>query len=242
MKFIDSISELKLHYWNDFLKKKRACKAIDQAIEQQVDTIDMLRCFIADTEKQISAWEEEQRKNPKAIFHDEIEIFKVIADFFRLNGRLVLIELDINTARKYLVNAKTEYEFRFFARRIYTLLYEAKQGLADKVSNMYKRLQNIVDAKNFEVYEREKKNLHAFLNKHQAELMDVRNKNVAHKTEAFESQVESIENMSAIKSFLVIQEGGVHLYNLNCAFIVVQQSLMAYLGRKAVEKMKGMKE
>ena len=93
MKFIDSISELKLHYWNDFLKKKRACIAIDQAIEQQVDTIDMLRCFIADTEKQISAWEEEQRKNPKAIFHDEIEIFKVIADFFRLNGRLVLIEL-----------------------------------------------------------------------------------------------------------------------------------------------------
>lgn len=241
MKFVDSINELKLHSWCDYFKKKGAIKAIDEVIKQHVDTVDMLRCFIADVEQQISVWEEEQAKNPKANFHDEIELFNVIADFFRLNGRLILIELDINTARKYLVNSKTEYEYRFFARRIYTLLYEAKKGLADKVSNLFPKLQSIVDAKNFGVYEREKKNLHAFLNKHQTELMDVRNKNEAHKTEAFESQVESIENMSVVKSFMIIQEGGVHLYNLNCAFMVVQQALMTYLGKMAVEKIKGIR-
>lgn len=238
MKFVDTISEIKRNCWSDYFKKKGIAKVCDQLIEQHVETVDMLRLFIADTEKQISAWEEEQAKNTKANFHDEIDLFKVIADFFRLNGRLILIELDINTARKYLFKAKTEYEYRFFARRIYTLLYEAKQGLADKVSNMYKGLQNIVDAKNFEVYEREKRNLHAFLDEHKAELMDVRNKNEAHKTEAFDSQVESIENMSVTKSFGIIQEAGVHLYNLSCAFMVVQQSLMAYLGKMAVERMK----
>ncbi len=77
-----------------------------------------------------------------------------------------------------------------------------------------------MDDKSFEIYEREKKNLHAFLDEHKAELMDVRNKNEAHKTENFESQVESIENMSVTKSFLIVHEAGVHLYNLNCAFFL----------------------
>lgn len=238
MKFVDTISEIKRSCWSDYFKKKKVVKACNQLIGQHVETVDMLRLFIADTEKQISAWEEEQNKNPKSNFQNEIELFKVIADFFRLNGRLILIELDINTARKYLVKANTEYEYRFFARRIYTLLYETKQGLADKVSNMYRRLQDIVDDKSFGIYEREKKNLHAFLDEHKAELMDVRNKNEAHKTENFESQVESIENMSVTKSFLIVHEAGMHLYNLNCAFFVVQQSLMSYMGSVVAEKMK----
>lgn len=218
MKFVDTIGEVKNHCFCDFLKKRKVMKAYDQLIAQHVDTVDLLRDYIADTEEQISKWEEEQN-NTRADFQDEIELFKVVADFFRLNGRLIMIELDIQTAQKYLFNAKTEYEYRFFARRIYTLLYEAKQGLADKVSNMYKRIKNIVDDKYFEPYEREKKSFHDFLKDHQTELMEIRNKNEAHKKEEFESQVASIENMSVIKSMGIIQEGAEHLYNLNCAFM-----------------------
>ncbi len=235
MKFVDTIGEVKNHCFCDFLKKRKVMKAYDQLIAQHVDTVDLLRDYIADTEEQISKWEEEQ-KNTRADFQDEIELFKVVADFFRLNGRLIMIELDIQTAQKYLFNAKTEYEYRFFARRIYTLLYEAKQGLADKVSNMYKRIKNIVDDKYFEPYEREKKSFHDFLKDHQTELMEIRNKNEAHKKEEFESQVASIENMSVIKSMGIIQEGAEHLYNLNCAFMIVQQSLMKKTGDMITER------
>ena len=238
MRFVDTIDEVKNHYWGFFIKKRRVKKVYDQLIIQHMGTVDLLREFIANTEEQISKWEQEQKMNPEDDFQDEIELFKIVADFFRLNGRLILIELDIITAQKYLLDAKTEYEYRFFARRIYTLLYEAKQGLADKVSNMYPRLKNIVDEKHFEPYEREKKNFHAFLKEHQTELTEIRNKNEAHKTECFESQGASIENMSVVKSIGIIQDGGVHLYNLNCAFMIVQQSLMKCLGDMAAERIK----
>lgn len=61
-------------------------------------------------------------QDPSTDFKEEIELFQLIADFYRINGRLILLELDVNTAFKFIFKAKTEYEYRFFARRSYTLM------------------------------------------------------------------------------------------------------------------------
>ncbi len=236
MKFVDSIDELKLHLWSSYFTKKKSIRACNQLIKQYVSSVDLIRSLIDDAEAQIKKWEEIQKKNPKLNFDKEINLFKIIADFFRLNGRLITIELDVKTAYKYLLNAKSEYEYRFFARRIYTLLYESNRGLGEPVGSMYSKLENIVDEKYFNPYKCAKKDLFAFFYKHKDEFQDVRNKNEAHKYADFEEQLASIENLSVAKSIELIQEGDVYLYNLNCAFMIVQQSLMKYLGEIVSEK------
>ena len=52
-------------------------------------------------------------QDPSTDFKEEIELFQLIADFYRINGRLILLELDVNTAFKFIFKAKTEYEYRF---------------------------------------------------------------------------------------------------------------------------------
>ena len=133
-----------------------------------------------------------------------------------MNGRLALFELDMNTAYKHIFKVKTEYEYRFFARRIYTLLLP--------------KLKSVIDANCFDAYKKAHKKLCAFLATNHNELKRIRNQNEAHKTEEFDIQVKSIEDLKVSESINLIQEGNVLLFNLNAAFLIVHASLMKLLG------------
>lgn len=236
MKYVDSVKDLGLYVWNNFLKRREVTKACNQLIKHHEQSIDFLRTVIEDTEKQVKWWEDEMKKNPAANYANAIDVFKVMADFYRLNGRLALIELDVNTAYKNIFKAKTEYEYRFFARRIYTLMYEAEKGLAIPTGQMYPELSKIVDAHNFDPYKKQHKALTAFLKSHKDEFEHVRNSNEAHKFRDFEIQLESIENFSVKYSIGLIQEFQVLLAQLNVAFMIVNGALSAYLHKMMVKK------
>lgn len=221
MKFIDSIKELKIHTWGNYCKKKKAIGVCDDMVENHLESIDLIRSAIENAEKQIGIWEKGQHDDPTADYNDEIALFEVIVEFYRLNGRLALIEMDVNTAYKHLFKAKTDYEYRFFARRIYTLMYETDKGLAVPTGQLYKKLETKVDSTNLDPYKREHRNLTSFLKQHVNELKYIRNFNEAHKFKEFEEQVDSIESFSVAKSIEIIEEYCVLLTQLNFAFMVI---------------------
>lgn len=230
MIFVDSIEDLKIHVWSNYLKKRKTTKACEKLIISHMDMVDAIRLNIESSEKQIKVWQELQVKDPSKDFNEEIELFQLIADFYRVNGRLVLLELDVNTAFKFIFKAKTEYEYRFFARRIYTLMYEANKGLVIPAGQLYKRLMEKVDENSLEPYKKEHSKLNKFLVDHQEELKEIRNTNEAHKFKDFEEQLESIEKLSVVRSIELIQEFNVYLANLTMAFMIVPGELSKSLG------------
>lgn len=237
MKFIDSIKVLRLHVWSNCFKIKKTIKACDELISSHMDMLEAIRSNIESSEKQIKVWKDLQVKDPSKDFNEEIELFQLIADFYRVNGRLVLLELDVNTAYKYIYKAKTEYEYRFFARRIYTLIYEASKGLVIPAGQLYKRLIEKVDESSLEPYKNEHSKLNKFLIDHQEELKEIRNSNEAHKFRDFEEQLESIEKLSVVRSIELIQEFNVYLANLTMVFMIVPGELSKRLGEVLSRKM-----
>jgi len=244
MKFVDSIEDMKKHTWNDAFKKRKISKASEELIASHMDMVDAIRHTVEDTESQIKVWQDMQAKDPKADYKEEIELFRLIAEFYRVNGRLVLLELDVNTAYKHIFLAKTEYEYRFFARRIYTLMYESNKGLVIPAGQVFKRLVGMVDAESLEPYKNEHSKLSKFLKEHEDELKEVRNSNEAHKFKDFEVQLESIENLSAARSIELIQEFNMYLANLTMVFMIPPGALSRKLGEivnKKIEKRNALK-
>lgn len=236
MKYVDSFKDLKVHVWNNFLNRRKIVKAGEELIRSHIEMVDSISKNIEDVENQIREWQKLQTEDPKYDFHEEIEIFQLIADFYRVNGRLVLIELDVNTAYKHIFLAKSDYEYRFFARRIYTLMYESDKGLVVPIGQMRKRIEEMVDADILKLYKDEHSKLCDFLNKHHDELKDIRNSNEAHKFRDFEVQLDSIKNLSVAKSMSLIQEYNVYLANLTMVFMVVQGALSKKLNEIAKRK------
>lgn len=239
MKFVDSIEDLKIHVWSNFFKKRKTTKACEELIISHMHMVDAIRSNIESSEKQIKVWQDLQVKDPSKDFNEEIELFQLIADFYRVNGRLVLLELDVNTAFKFIFKAKTEYEYRFFARRIYTLMYESNKGLVIPAGQLYKRLMEKVDVRSLEPYKKEHSKLNKFLIDHQEELKEIRNSNEAHKFREFEEQLESIEKLSVVRSIELIQEFNVYLANLTMVFMIVPGELSKSLGVMIRRKMEG---
>lgn len=231
MKYTDNIDLLKTHVWSrNYFRKREIVRACEELIRNHEESVSFIKGVIEDTENQIKLWGEQQAKDPKKDFSEEINLFRIITDFYRLNGRLAMIEMDVNTAYKHIFSVKSNYEYRFFARRIYTLFHEAREGLVSPVGSMLPKLEGVVDSKNLQPYKQQHSALSKFFEKHGKEFKDVRNTNEAHKKEEFEKQLESIESMSVADSISLIQEGSVHLANLNMAFMIVMNALSEKLG------------
>lgn len=239
MNFVDSIEDLKLHVWSNCFKIKKTTKACNDLIASHMEMVAAIRLNIESSEKQIKVWQDLQVQDPSTDFKEEIELFQLIADFYRINGRLILLELDVNTAFKFIFKAKTEYEYRFFARRSYTLMYEANKGLVIPAGQLYKRLMGKVDEGSLEPYKNEHSKLNKFLIDHQEELKEIRNSNEAYKFRDFEEQLESIEKLSVVRSIELIQEFNVYLANLTMVFMIVPGTLSKSLGEMLKKKMKG---
>jgi hypothetical protein len=239
MNFVDSIEDLKLHVWSNCFKITKTIKACNELIASHMEMVSAIRLNIESSEKQIKVWQDLMVQDLSTDYKEEIEVFQLIVDFYRVNGRLILLELDVNTAFKYIFKAKTEYEFRFFARRIYTLMYEANKGLVIPAGQLYKKLIGKVDVGSLELYKKEHSKLNKFLIDHQEELKEIRNSNEAHKFRDFEEQLESIEKLSVVRSIELIQEFNVYLANLTMAFMIVPGTLSKSLGEILKKKMKG---
>lgn len=230
-RYVDSLEELQAFLQERKMTREEIANASDELIKSHHDIISLIRSFVPDAENQIREWEKEMAQNPSNDYSDKIGLVKVLVDFYKLNGRYALLELDVNTVYKHMFMAETEYEYRFFARRAYTLMYEAKKGLTVPTGQMYKRLDPIVGKRNMEPYKNVHSDLSDFLNKNENELKEIRNANEAHKGEDFDVQIASIEKMSVARSVFLVQEFSIYLAKLYCAFMVVQGSLTEYMKR-----------
>ena len=232
-RYVDSLDELQAFLQERKMTRDEIVNTTDEIIKSHHDIISLIRSFVPEAENLIREWENEMVQDPSADYSAKIELTKVFIDFYKLNGRYALLELDVNTVYKHMFMARTEYEYRFFARRAYTLMYEAKNGLTVPTGQMYKRLDSIVGSRGMEPYKRVHSELSDFLNKNGNELKDIRNANEAHKGEDYDVQIASIEKMSVQRSIFLIQEFCIYLSKLYFAFMVVQGRLTEYL-RKTI--------
>ena len=233
--YIDTLDELNSFVQERGMTKEELARSCDGLIEGHHNMICLIRSFVADSKKQIKEWKDVMTGDRSKDYSGEIEMVRTIIDFYELNGRYALLELDVNTAYKHLILAQTEYDYRFFARRVYTLMYEARKGLAIPTGQMYKRLESIVEPRNMEPYKREHSTLTDFLNRSENELKNIRNTNEAHKFMDFNDQVVSIEKMSVARSIELIQAFCSCLATIYCAFMVVQGALTSYVRRTITE-------
>lgn len=78
-----------------------------------MEMVAAIRLNIESSEKQIKVWQDLQVQDPSTDFKEEIELFQLIADFYRINGRLILLELDVNTAFKFFLRRRQNTNIGF---------------------------------------------------------------------------------------------------------------------------------
>lgn len=115
--------------------------------------------------------------------------------------------LDVLTAYRYLIEAKTDWDYRFFARRIYTLMHEAQQMFNHR-NQWINNLKEDLDIKDFEAYCQAKKQFDKYIQKYDSsEFLPVRLGVEAHRDKEIYNQFQAVFFMSVAKSAPIIQEG-----------------------------------
>ena len=137
-------------------------------------------------------------------YSNEIATYSQIIKVFELVGRQTTICLDVFTALKYLIYFNSEYECRFFARRILTIIYETRKGYIADLGNLLGEIKELPYIQYYDSYKEIHKHFNRFYNEYEDITKKVRNTNEAHKFEDFETQVESIEQMNIEKAWDII--------------------------------------
>lgn len=220
MKYIDCYKNINLYKIRGFCQRRKHKKNINKLIKQYESNVDFLRYWINDYEKQMKKWEDDNDES----YSEVINTYPFIISAYKLTGRLSMINLDVLIAMKYLAYAKSDIECRFFARRIFTLIYETGKGYLSDMGMLIKNIENLHFIQNIQAYKDIHKRMSQFISKHDNILKYTRNTNEAHKDKDFEKQVASIENFNIEKAFDIIME----YYNLltqcsNLILLMIQE-------------------
>lgn len=115
--------------------------------------------------------------------------------------------MDVLTAYRYLIEAKTDWDYRFFARRIYTLMHEAQQMFNYRnqwINNLKEDLHN----KNITEYYKAKKQFGKYIQKYDStDFLPVRLSAEAHRGKDLNNQFQAVLSLSVARSARIIQEG-----------------------------------
>ena len=175
-------------------------RRLNKSIKLAEDNVDYLRKYIKSFDEQKKKWEQDKDGS----YSDEIATYSQIIKVFELVGRQTTICLDVYTALKYLIYFNSEYECRFFARRILTIIYETKKGYIDDLGNLLGEIKDLPYIQYLDSYKEIDKHLNRFYNDYEDITKKVINTNEAHKFKDFEIQVESIEQMNIEKAWDII--------------------------------------
>lgn len=175
-------------------------RRLNKSIKLAEDNVDYLRKYIKSFDEQMKKWEQDKDGS----YSDEIATYSRIIKVFELVGRQTTICLDVYTALKYLIYFNSEYECRFFARRILTIIYETKKGYIADLGNLLGEIKELPYIQYYDSYKEIHKHLNRFYNEYEDITKKVRNTNEAHKFKDFETQVESIEQMNIEKAWDII--------------------------------------
>lgn len=119
----------------------------------------------------------------------------------------LLFCMDLVTAYKYLVQADTDWDYRYFARKIYLLMHESKQ-MFDNHNEWMHNAEECLKAKDFDVQKGIRKKFKAFYKLYDlSDLEFVRHKVETHCDELIPDQIKAVQLMSVKRSAEIVQAG-----------------------------------
>lgn len=238
MKYRDNLNKVKpfkMFNWFDIRNRVKAC---EELIKQHEKSVDLALNAKLGCEDQIDKWKRMMVDNPEVDYNTEIENFDLIRQYYELNGKYLLLNLDFLVAFKYLLKAKTDWEYRFFARRSFTLMHETRTGFLGKLGGYKSLLEGKIPESTFNAYMLCLKDFHKFFETHDKYFKTVRNKTEAHKGDVFDIQYASISDISVQESAILIQGFHIYLANLFMVLHVVLYGVNTYTNKQLSECIK----
>ena len=222
MDYIDSVLSLNqdINFIKRYFLRKKLKGYHNDYIQSCLEEIDSLMKWIEDNKKQIKEWE----SYDKTKYKDHILLSEALNKFLEANGHLLFLECDFRMVITHIALSENDWEYRFFARRAYSLLFamdETYKKIGGEFLNQY---EDLLDPQNLQAYKKAKGQLDKFLKSHLKEFKRIRNTNEAHKSRDLEKQKSSIEKMSVDKSWKIIQESLFLIQQLTLAINSIYQS------------------
>lgn len=233
MKYQDSYKNIRLYKMTFLFERRKLKKNLDKLIKHEEENVDFLRNTINSFEEQKKKWENDNAEG----FSEAINTYSLMLRALELGGRLSTICLDVYTSMKFLVNSHSEYDCRFFARRIFTILYETRKGYIADLGKLLGDIKILPYIQYYDSYKEYHKRLNKFINEYEEISKKVRNTNEAHKFENFATQVESIEHVEIEKAILIINEYYNLLSNISYPNMLLLQELSNHVSQELMNKM-----
>lgn len=204
---------------NEYIAK---CEKLTEGCLEQLDIIFEI---IGSLEKQI---DELGAENLEADAKKQLEVLQLYKGFADTEARLILFELDFLTAYKHLLHSKTDWEYRFFARRIYTLMHETREGFVKPTGEEMQFVKKAIGEKSFSGYDGYRKYMNQFFQKNDSILKVVRDRTDAHKDEV-DIQIKIIKGISVKDSRKLAEEYFDILSGLSTTLLPVFATLLEYI-------------
>ncbi len=216
MKYIDRLSDF---ISANFLKRWQWCRQCNKHARKCLESIDLLEKSMDETQSTINNLKKCKDGGMDKDLDKLIRCYESIHSFFEFDGKLILLSLEFYSSFKFLLQSKSNWEYRFFARRIYTLMYETRKGFLDPIGRPFHEIISLVgddSCKSFDIIRGEFCHFIDKLDK--KDLKEIRNRDV-HKEDGFLDQKRYIENMSIKESLDIILDYRDKLMNLQTAMM-----------------------
>lgn len=225
MNYVDKLVD---HPWKDErnnIPLNEYIAKCEQLTEGCLEQLDIIFEIIGSLEKQI---DELGAENLEADAKKQLEVLQLYKGFADTEVRLILFELDFLTAYKHLLLSKTDWEYRFFVRRIYTLMHETREGFVKPTGEEMQFVKKAIGEKSFSGYDGYRKYMNQFFQKNDSILKVVRDRTDAHKDEV-DIQIKIIEGISVKDSRKLAEEYFDILSGLSTTLLPVFATLLEYI-------------
>lgn len=129
--------------------------------------------------------------------------YKLHAQMLNACGDADLTAMAFYAGYIHLFNAKTDWEFRCAARRLFTILIESSNGIAKLLGKNSKDISLYLTEEEQQLFRDTAKSYNRFLSDYKNKLLDIRNQTEAHFEDDFISQVNLIWNISAKETYQI---------------------------------------
>lgn len=118
----------------------------------------------------------------------------------------LLFCMDLVTAYKYLIQANTDWDYRYFARKIYLLMHESQQ-MFDNHGKWMQDAKKYLSVSDYHDLDKIRKQLKAYHKRYdESDLELVLNKVDAHRDKLIHTQIDAVQGLSVKRSATIIQE------------------------------------
>ena len=171
--------------------------------DEMSNFVDYFASVLKKDEKKIGIFEklshnDKYPENVKEKIAHVVELFKTSADIYGWYGNVCMIALDINEYSYHIILSKDEYEWRTFARHIYTILYEQQNTLFQQLNKYIKESKDIGGCENpdYQNLMSLRDEFVSFINSYKDLSKQVRVNTDAHFDQDFRNRLRIIEQLS----------------------------------------------